>query len=299
MDRNLNKSAETRLERSCGPQRTDWISSRGPVDGIELLAAGFSGHAFDKHRHDTYAVGVTEFGIQSFDYRGATRSSRAGEVIVLHPDEAHDGRAGDTAGFAYRMVYLDPACVAEALRTVAPRASALPFVRQAVSRNPALARTVRAAFHCDLEPLAVDGLVVDFAEGLAAGDASLKTSPRRTAVGHAAVGRAAIDRAAVERARQFLAAETSRVVRSGELEAVSGLTRFDLARQFRALLGTSPYRYSLMRRLERGRRRIGRGRPLAEAAFDAGFADQAHFSRHFKAAYGLTPGRFARLVEKI
>lgn len=285
MDRNPNKSADPRLERSCGPQGTDWISSRGPVDGIELLAAGFSGHAFDKHRHDTYAVGVTEFGIQSFDYRGATRSSRAGEVIVLHPDEAHDGRAGDTAGFAYRMVYLDPARISEALRAITQRPGALPFVRQAVSRNPALARTVKSAFHCDLEPLAVDGLVVSFAEGLAAGDASLEISPRRVT----------IDYAGVERARQFLAAETNRVVRSGELEAVSGLTRFDLARQFRALLGTSPYRYSLMRRLERGRRRIGRGRPLAEAAFDAGFADQAHFSRHFKAAYGLTPGRFARL----
>ncbi len=290
MDRDPNKPANPCLERSCGPKRTDWICSRAPVEGMELLAAGFSGHAFDKHRHDTYAIGVTEFGVQSFDYRGATRSSRAGEVIVLHPDEAHDGRAGDTAGFAYLMVYLDPARVSEVLRTAAPRASALPFVEQAVSSNPLLARTVRAAFQCDPEPLALDGLLVDFAEGLAAGDASLEALPRRAAIDHAG-----IDRAGVERARHFLAVETSRVVRSDELEAVSGLSRFDLARQFRALLGTSPYRYSLMRRLERGRRRIGRGRPLAEAAFDAGFADQAHFSRHFKAAYGLTPGRYARL----
>jgi AraC-like DNA-binding protein len=33
----------------------------------------------------------------------------------------------------------------------------------------------------------------------------------------------------------------------------------------------------------------------AETAHKAGFADQAHFTRTFKAAFGLTPGRYVRL----
>jgi AraC-like DNA-binding protein len=32
-------------------------------------------------------------------------------------------------------------------------------------------------------------------------------------------------------------------------------------------------------------------RPLAETALKAGFADQAHFTRTFKAPFGMTPGR--------
>ncbi len=35
-----------------------------------------------------------------------------------------------------------------------------------------------------------------------------------------------------------------------------------------------------------------RARPLVEVACDAGFADQAHFTRTFKAAFGLTPARY-------
>jgi AraC-like DNA-binding protein len=104
-----------------------------------------------------------------------------------------------------------------------------------------------------------------------------------------------VDVAAIARARQLLDAETSRVVRSNELETVSGLTRFDLARQFRALVGASPYRYSVMRRLEVARSQIGRQAPLVDAALNAGFADQAHFTRMFTARYGITPGHYREL----
>ena len=85
------------------------------------------------------------------------------------------------------------------------------------------------------------------------------------------------------------------MVHSAELEAITGLTRFDLARQFKRLLGTSPYRYLIMRRLELARQLIHLDRPLAEVAYEAGFADQAHFSRAFKAAFGLTPARYRAL----
>lgn len=84
-------------------------------------------------------------------------------------------------------------------------------------------------------------------------------------------------------------------MQSGEVEAVTGLDRYQFARQFRAVYGTSPYRYSVMRRLDMARRQLRQAPPLAETALAAGFADQAHFTRAFKAAFGMTPGRYTRL----
>jgi AraC-like DNA-binding protein len=80
-----------------------------------------------------------------------------------------------------------------------------------------------------------------------------------------------------------------------ELESITGLTRYELCRQFRILFGTTPHRYLLMRRLDFARDRIHQGRPLVEVACDAGFADQAHFTRVFKSTFGLTPARYRAL----
>ena len=282
MARSVGRSAGEGLERSCGAG--DWVRGRAPVGGVELLRAWFGGRAYARHRHDTYAIGVTEAGVQVFDYRGRVERSRPGQVVVLHPDEAHDGRAGGGDGFGYRIVYVEPARIAAAVRAIRGHAAPLPFVREPVSRSSTLARAVTAAFRVAPEPLALDALVLRLAEGLVEGDPDSQP-----------VGAPRLDQAALDRARAFLDGRRA-LVRSTELESVTGLSRYELARQFRVRYGTSPYRYSLMRRLDFARGRLRGGTPLADLALAAGFADQAHFTRMFKAAYGLTPARYARIT---
>jgi AraC-like DNA-binding protein len=268
------------LERSCRRPEEGWIASRGPAEGVELFEAWFAGRAYERHRHDTYAVGLTDRGVQMFDYRGSAHTSLPGEVVTLYPDEPHDGRAGTRDGFGYRIVYVQPARLSEALRVLRGKATPLPFMREPVTTDGKLSRAVARAFDALLESLAADSIVVELAEALAGAERP--------------VGAPRIDTKAVERARQVLDAECTRTVHSRELESITGLSRYDLARQFRAMLGTSPHRYLLMRRLDFARRRLREGR-LVDVASDAGFADQAHFTRTFKAAFGLTPARYRAL----
>ena len=155
-------------------------------------------------------------------------------------------------------------------------------MRRPVLRSARLARTIDAAFACDLEPLAVDAVILQLAEGLIEEADAPASEPR-------------LNLAAVDRARAFLDAANNRVVHSSELGAATGLSRFELARQFRLRLGTSPYRYSLMRRLEFARDCLAGNQSTVNLALDAGFADQAHFTRLFKSTFGLTPARYAAL----
>jgi len=102
--------------------------------------------------------------------------------------------------------------------------------------------------------------------------------------------------APVEQARQFLDENAGRTVASEELEALTDVDRYALARHFRARLGTSPYRYLTMRRLERAKSFMRENIGLAEAAAESGFTDQSHMTRQFKRAYGLSPGRWRALA---
>jgi AraC-like DNA-binding protein len=258
-----------------------WVRTEPPARGLERMEAFFHGRAYAPHRHDVYAIGMTVAGVQCFDYLGQSRHSLAGRVIVLHPDEVHDGAAGTDAGFRYRMLYLDPALVSAA-RGGAP----LPFVRDGVSDDARLRSAAGAAlgdFGEPVDDLRRGEIVLSIAEALAAaaGDADRSGAP--------------VDTHAIARTRDYLSANTDRQVDNADLEAVSGLDRWALARQFRVACGTSPYRYFVMRRLERVRAGIAAGSSLADAALSAGFADQSHMTRHFTHAYGMPPGRWQRL----
>ncbi|QRI64304.1 AraC family transcriptional regulator [Shinella sp. PSBB067] len=275
-------AVEAPLERSCAER--DRIVVAPELAGIERIEARFRGKGFEPHRHDTYALGVTMAGIQTFRYRGEEQFSPPGNVIVLHPDEVHDGGAGTDDGLTYRMMYIPPE---RFLPATAHRGRALPFVAAPVVDDPGLARLLLDAFggmRATAEPLAIEELVEEIAAAL---------------LDHAGAPQARTGRPAgpqVQKACDFLRENLSRRISSADLEDVTGLDRFALARQFRLLLGTSPHRYLVMRRLERAKGLIAAGESIAEAAFASGFADQAHLNRHFKKALGMTPGRFAALA---
>jgi AraC-like DNA-binding protein len=277
----LGNAAADSLERPCDPE--EWVDTTRPADGVEFFRARLRGCPFKRHRHDVYAIGVTEEGVQAFAYRGTVERSLPGQVYVLHPDELHDGRADGPGLFGYRQIYVSPDRIASALRALTGRPAPLPFASP-VADDQVLARVVRTAFARAPEPLALDTLVLQLAEGLL----------RSSAASRPATLRRRVDLPAVERGRDFLASQLT-VVHSSEVEVVTGLDRYQFARQFRAVYGTSPYRYSVMRRLDVARDRLNDARPLAETAVTAGFADQAHFTRTFKAAFGMTPGRYAEL----
>lgn len=272
------------MDRQPPSTRSDWVKRAEPIEGIERIEAWFHGKAYGMHRHDTYAIGRTLAGVQSFNYRHGERNSLPGNTLVLHPDEAHDGQAGTVDGFQYRMVYIEPALFQDVLG-----GRALPFIEGGVTTDPRLAAaTTTLLQHVGhtLEPLEQSDALADLAHALAA----VAGTPVRPAKG---------DFQAAQRARDYLHANSARVVTLDELEAATGRDRWSLSHDFRTFYGTSPYRYLTMRRLDAVRRMLLAGTSLAHAAADAGFADQSHMTRHFSKTFGLTPGRWLDIAGSI
>lgn len=260
---------------------TDWVQRAHPVAGVERIEAFFAGNAYALHRHDTYAIGRTLAGVQSFHYRRCIRHSLPGYTIVLHPDEPHDGQAGTPEGFHYRMIYVDPALFQAVLG-----GRSLPFIDGGVTTDPRLrsaTETLLTRMPVSLDPLEQDDALADLAFALAA-------------VSSAPPVRWSSDFRSARLAHEYLHTHWSRRVTLDELEKATGRDRWSLSRDFRTFYGTSPYRYLTMRRLDNARKLMLQGIALVDVAMAAGFSDQSHMTRHFTKTYGIPPARWLQIV---
>ncbi len=278
----IRPSDPSRTDESAplAPETRMWFGSGAP--GIERLDATLRGEAFATHRHDTYAVGITLRGVQTFRYRGEQRHCLPGEWHVLHPDEPHDGAPGTDDGFRYRILHVDPMLIQAALG-----GRPLPFVPDPVVTDDGGCSPLGdhlTDLGAPLDDLAATEIAADIT-GLLARHAD---TPRAAS--------ARIDLAAMLRVRSVLLDTPEARHRVEDLETVAGLDRWAIARQFRAAFGTSPTRFRTMRRIERARRLMRSGHPLSEVAVRAGFADQSHLTRMFKRTHGLTPGAWVKGV---
>lgn len=67
-----------------------------------------------------------------------------------------------------------------------------------------------------------------------------------------------------------------------------------LSHLFRDEVGIPLKHYLLWQKLHRAGFNIGAGKPMSQAATEAGFADAAHFSRTFRAMFGMPPSNIMR-----
>lgn len=269
------------MDRDKSLPARDWVLRNAEPGRIERIEAWFGGHGYDPHRHDTYSIGRTMSGVQSFHYKGSMRHGIPGNTLVLHPDELHDGMAGTEAGFRYRMAYVDPALIQQVLG-----GESLPYVPGGLSDDLRLYNAsqpfVQAMDH-PLDSLEEQDALFDLAMALRA----VAGKPR---------GRKMLDYQATKRARDFIMANLHMTITLGMLEHASGRERWSLSRDFRALFGTSPYRFVTLRRLDLFRALILDQFTLVDAALAAGFHDQSHMTRHFTICYGVPPMRWLERI---
>ena len=273
-----------------------WRSADEP---LEAMHAHFERHVYHRHSHETYSLGVTDTGAQSFTCRGAARTSAAGMVMAFNPDDPHDGWAADALGFTYRMVHIGPDLVAGVLEdTVLENTregrAGLPLFADPVVSDPVLARDLRALHRALLggAPALRRDELLAAAVRSAVRRAAAGAGPRAAAAGPADAGPVA------RRARELIRGRYLTDLTASDLAAATGRSRFAVHRAFTQVYGMAPSDYQRQLRLRAARRLISQGTPISEAAARAGFADQSHLSRWFSRCYGVTPGGYQQAVRR-
>ncbi|KMO43075.1 AraC family transcriptional regulator [Methylobacterium variabile] len=249
------------------------------LPGLEAVAIS-SDRTFPRHAHDQCGVGVVlDGGHRSWSGVGAVEAF-AGDVITVNPGEIHDGLPIQARPRSWQMLYLDPVRLADLLHEELPRE--VEIARPAL-RDPVLAGRLTRLFSeiaaARPDAFAVEEEMVRTLMHLFARYGS-RPAPRPGPPPF------------VARALQRLEDAPGEAATLAELAGLSRVSRFQLLRGFARATGATPHAYLIQQRVRLARRLLAAGRRPAEAAAEAGFADQSHMSRAFMRQFGVTPARY-------
>lgn len=248
---------------------------RSPELGLIAMELN-SAHAFPRHSHDEYGIGVIRAGAQT-SLSGIGRvESIAGDVIAVNPGEVHDGQPIGDGGRRWRIIYCEPQQFARHLLPDETRRDEFitPSLRDA--RAGLLINTLfeRLATGCDR--LGIEELMMAVTPRLLG-----QPAPRVAACSPG-----------VARMRARIADAPARKVSLAELAGIGDMSRFAAVRAFARETGMTPYAYLIECRTRLARRLLLQGVGLADAAVTAGFSDQSHMTRAFSRQFGISPGRY-------
>ena len=260
------------------------------LGGVDVMRARFVTHSFSRHFHEGYALGCIEDGAMRFRYQGENVVASRGQINLVVPGETHDGHGALETGWAYRMFYLKP----EALRNAAAELTVrpdMPHFRSGVVDDRALAacllRTHRALERPHASSLEKETRLHWLLVQWISRHAEQRGFLRSPGAEHAAVAMV----------REVIEDRYEEDLSLGELAGLCRLSPFHLTRVFARDMGLSPHEYLVQTRVERARLAMTGNERIADVAARCGFADQPHLTRAFKRQYGVTPGRYRKMLQ--
>lgn len=264
------------------PQERLRIMRSAALPGIEVKAVYDSARRWQGF-NERYAFVFCRNADASLRYRGRDQSVRDGTVLVCEPGEAHSCTAIAKAA-SFKVLYVEAPLVADTARELGHTGT----------------------LHFEPAPLTdatLFGLLWRLCGSIEDGNDALEqqylfATAMCELARHSQHPARAMDlkngKLAVARAKTYLREHYSEPVSLLHLSSVSGLSRFGLVHAFTREVGLSPHAYQVHVRVERARMLLHEGWSPATVATTMGFADQSHFTRHFKRILQVTPSQYAR-----
>jgi AraC-like DNA-binding protein len=246
------------------------VAYRGPLERMPT-------HAHVEFQLTLYAGGPRRFKVAGHDFAGAPRTA-----IIIQAGEPHSSVPVADPVLALRTFYLEQRLVAEVAASLWGGKGTVAF------RDP-LIDDVETVTRLEVAHRALDHRNLEAEEKVCV---ALQRLVRRLATPTGPPRRVTGADARIATVREILDDRTAENVGLDELAAAAGVSRFHLIRVFQRRYGMTPFAYQRNRRIEKARAVLRTGKSIADAAAAAGFADQSHLGRSFRAVMGSTPGEY-------
>lgn len=255
------------------------------LSNLELLHATYVTHTFAPHTHEGYVIGVIEQGAEQFAYRRSRHVAPAGSIVFINPGEMHTGSSATVYGWTYRTLYPSVDMLQRAASDLVGRQRNMPFFAEPVVYDPEMMAEislVHRAIEAQTSTLESESRLLW----------TLGRLILRYADDHPRPQRLTKDHLGIQRVRSFLDEHYAENISLDQLAALAHLSPFHLLRSFRNQVNLPPHAYQIQVRITRAKQLLRMGMPCIDTAFAVGFADQSHFTKHFKRIVGVPPGLY-------
>ncbi|WP_146442966.1 helix-turn-helix domain-containing protein [Vibrio kanaloae] len=253
-----------------------------PSQDISLIRAQYQEFAFQRHYHLDFHIGLITQGQQKFVYKGTSYHAGAGQVVMMPPDELHDGHSELESGYQVSVFSVSPQWLSD-LADQREHGHTLSFSELILSDQATFLQL------CNLHALLINQNISQLAQDCLPYEGFSTIVDRYVKFGSKNQVQLGIQ--SIHTLKEYLMANLDQPVRLEQLSDLCDLTTTQFQRHFKNKMGITPYAWLSRLRMEQGMRLIKSGVSGTEVAHQVGFYDQAHFSKAFKTAFGVSPSK--------
>ena len=239
---------------------------------VEVKTCSNDVHAYKDHLHEELSVGYIEEGASILNVNGKDYHMEAGEAIIIYPYVSHKCQPVDINNWRFTMIYIRNEFCEEMFNHLGGN-KAIGIKKLGASefdQIKCLAEVLKSdtcGFDKEVE------LISTLIQLLKLEDVAIKFESSKKLM----------------EIKAYIEENFLKTLSLTDIEKTFGINKFILIRNFRKKFNATPNAYQLQMRVNYGKGLLKSSNDIADVALRSGFYDQAHFTKEFKKAYGITP----------
>lgn len=250
----------------------------GEASGIEIKMCKDEPHAYKKHIHEELSIGFIERGATNIQVNGIGYYMEAKQAIVISPFVSHKCQPVDSTNWEFTMIYINKNFYKDLFYDLNEDhfLSIKKLEKEDFKKVKRMMDTIRGDHSMVEKEETITEVLAEILIGFNINIEIVKDTE-------------------LEEIREYIEKNYLEVLKLDELEERFGFNKFRILRSFKNKYNVTPVAYQLQLRVNHGKHLIHIGANIAEIAINAGFYDQAHFTKEFKKAYGITPKQYMNM----